>query len=282
MSSEKDRKHSKKKKKRREIDSLDTEEHRSEVERMKKWAHENGKKKNKDRPDVDDADAPDSKRRRTRSMDAAEEKEIAAETEVSLTPDEWRKEHNITVRAHGNCPPDLVRTPPFLQFKQAPFHERIQQSFARAGFSTPTPIQSQSWPIALQNKDMICVAKTGSGKTCGFLLPAFQQHLLKGNHRQGFAKPVLLVLAPTRELSVQIQEETNRFGRPLGIRSVCCYGGSSKGPQIGAFERGVECVIATPGRLNDLIEMRKADLSAIEFLVLDEGTFLFFLANVKE
>lgn len=89
--------------------------------------------------------------------------------------------------------------------------------------------------------------------------------------RQGFAKPVLLVLAPTRELSVQIMEEAQKFGRPLGIRTVCCYGGASKGPQIGALERGVECIIATPGRLNDLIEMRKADLSHIQYLVLDEA-----------
>lgn len=81
----------------------------------------------------------------------------------------------------------------------------------------------------------------------------------------------MLILAPTRELSVQIMEEAQKFGRPLGIRTVCCYGGASKYPQIAALERGVECVIATPGRLNDLLEMRKANLSKIKFLVLDEA-----------
>ena len=105
----------------------------------------------------------------------------------------------------------------------------------------------------------------------GFLLPAFHQLVLKGPPPRGFSKPKMLVLAPTRELSVQIMEVAVRFGRLLAIRSLCCYGGSSKYPQIAALQRGVECVIATPGRLNDLIEMGKVDLSGIEFLVLDEA-----------
>lgn len=83
--------------------------------------------------------------------------------------------------------------------------------------------------------------------------------------------PKILVLAPTRELSVQILEQAQKFGRPLNIRSVCCYGGSSKFPQIQALQRGVDAIIATPGRLNDLIQMRKANLSTIEVLVLDEA-----------
>ena len=126
---------------------------------------------------------------------------------------------------------------------------------------------------------MICVAKTGSGKTCGFLLPSFHQHLkLTSGGQPQFArrggpptKPMLLVLAPTRELSVQIMEESHKFGRAIGMRSVCCYGGSPKYAQISALARGVEVVIATPGRLNDLLEMRKADLSQIKYLVLDEA-----------
>ena len=113
--------------------------------------------------------------------------------------------------------------------------------------------------------------KTGSGKTISFLLPAFHHFLQKGRPPQGYSKPKLLTLAPTRELSVQIMEEAVKFGRPLGIRSICCYGGSSKWPQINTLQCGVECVIATPGRLNDLLEMKKVDLSEIECLVLDEA-----------
>lgn len=119
---------------------------------------------------------------------------------------------------------------------------------------------------------MICIAKTGSGKTCGFLLPAFHQHMKNNpNGYRGAKNPMLLVLAPTRELACQIMEETNRFGRPIGITSLCCYGGSSKWPQIASLQRGVDCVIATPGRLNDLLEMGKVNLSQVKFLVLDEA-----------
>jgi ATP-dependent RNA helicase DDX5/DBP2 len=118
---------------------------------------------------------------------------------------------------------------------------------------------------------MICVAKTGSGKTCGFLLPSIHQHLNSGDAKRGFKKPVLLVLAPTRELAVQIMEETRKFGRVMGVSAVCCYGGSPKYPQIKQLEQGVDCVIATPGRLNDLLEMRKADLSNVKYVVLDEA-----------
>ena len=125
---------------------------------------------------------------------------------------------------------------------------------------------------------MICIAKTGSGKTCGFLLPSLHQFLQAGgrpkNQRPGNMAengPVLLVLAPTRELACQIMEESQRFGRSCGARTICCYGGSNKFPQIAAFERGIEVVIATPGRLNDLLEMKKADLSRVKFLVLDEA-----------
>jgi len=130
---------------------------------------------------------------------------------------------------------------------------------------------SQAWPIAVKGGDMICIAKTGSGKTCGFLLPAIHQHLQKKGQNRGTKKPVLLVLAPTRELACQIMDETRKFGFPLGVNAVCCYGGSSKFPQIAQLERGVDCIIATPGRINDLLEMKKADLSSIKFLVLDEA-----------
>lgn len=125
---------------------------------------------------------------------------------------------------------------------------------------------------------MICIAKTGSGKTCGFLLPSLHQFIQAGgrpkNQRPGNMAengPVLLVLAPTRELACQIMDESQRFGRSCGARTICCFGGSNKFPQIAAFERGIEVVIATPGRLNDLLEMKKADLSRVKFLVLDEA-----------
>lgn len=151
---------------------------------------------------------------------------------------------------------------------------------------------------------MISIAKTGSGKTCGYLLPSLQNYINenpnysqqsrsgamsgrgygtggrfggrgggygRGAGNQPASTPFLLVLAPTRELACQILVETQKFCRDLYLRAVCCYGGSPKGPQIGAIERGVDCIIATPGRLNDLLEMRKVTLSNIKFVVLDEA-----------
>jgi ATP-dependent RNA helicase DDX5/DBP2 len=222
-------------------------------------------------------------RRRTRSFDKCEERLLVAEVEKELSTDEWRASHNITVRGHGTSAGKDIPEP-YRQFNDAPFNSNILQSLARVGFQSPTPIQSQAWPIVIGSSDLIAIAKTGSGKTCGFLLPIFHLHMQQQkqppkpsdggprSHRPG--SPMLLVLAPTRELSVQIHEESSKFGRSLGLRTVCCYGGASKFPQISALERGVECIIATPGRLNDLLEMRKVNLSGIKYLVLDEVSHL--------
>mmetsp|Transcript_17995 Transcript_17995/g.44453 ORF Transcript_17995/g.44453 Transcript_17995/m.44453 type:complete len:587 (+) Transcript_17995:244-2004(+) len=246
------------KRKRREAETLDSEEHKGEMKRLRSYSK--------------DFDENDAKKRRTRSMDAAEEEEATTKAEKTLTPEEWRKEHTLTVLGHG-ANRDIKVPSPYIEFKDAPFSPSIQTSLTRAGFARPSIIQAQAWPLAVQGNDLISIAKTGSGKTCGFLMPVFHHHDKSGNgfQRGVRPKPILLVLAPTRELSVQIMEETQKFGRPIGVRSVCCYGGSSKYPQIAALERGVECIIATPGRLNDLLEMRKADLSSIKYLVLDEA-----------
>lgn len=268
------------KKHKREAESLESPEHKKEIGRMRSWSKDekdksNSKSGTQDR--VAEEDEPAAKRRRTRSMDAAEEKKALEEDESNMDPEEWRKEHSITIQGHGaNRNREVPK--PFFTFQQTPFHANIQRAFQQAGFSKPTAIQSQAWPISIERKDMICIAKTGSGKTCGFLLPSFHQHLQEQpggapnfGRGRGKVNPVLLVLAPTRELSVQIMEECQKFGRSIGMRSVCCYGGSAKYPQIAALERGVEVVIATPGRLNDLLEMKKADLSNIKYLVLDEA-----------
>jgi ATP-dependent RNA helicase DDX5/DBP2 len=252
-------------------DDLEDSEHGREVKRMRAYSK-----------DFDNDDGTEQKRRRTRSVDLKEEQEAALQADKALTVAEWHAEHTITIRGHGKEATCTKFPDPYREFSETPFCPRILESFKKAGFTAPTAIQGQAWPIALQGKDMICVAKTGSGKTCGFLLPAFHKFLQDAEAAKGYStnghnnssnnnKPKMLVLAPTRELSVQIMEEAVKFGRLINIRSLCCYGGSSKYPQIAALQRGqVECIIATPGRLNDLIEMKKADLSGIQFLVLDE------------
>lgn len=130
-----------------------------------------------------------------------------------------------------------------------------------AGFSSPSVIQAQTWPAALAQRDIIGVAKTGSGKTLGFLVPGFLNVLtLRPNPLMG---PTILVLAPTRELAVQIEVEAQKFGGPLGIRSVCCYGGAPKGPQLSQMRAGCACVIGTPGRVNDFREAGQIQLGQV-------------------
>lgn len=221
----------------------------------------------RDAPSAKRMKVDDVQRRRTRSMSDAEEN---FHLKDGLTPDEFRKEHQITItgsHASGsgpfNCPD------PMTSFKETPFAPPIRKALENAGFSNPTPTQAQSWPIALDGRDIITVARTGSGKTCGFLLPAFHRLLSTPNRKKG--APGILVLAPTRELACQIEEEAIKFGRTSNIRSACAYGGSPKGLQIRKIQAGLEVLIATPGRLNDLIEMRVIDLSQVLFLVLDEA-----------
>ena len=159
----------------------------------------------------------------------------------------WRAEHEITVA--GGC--DAC----YPTFDAAPLPPKLRQLLGAAGFATPSAIQGQAWPPALESRDVIGVAKTGSGKTLGFMVPAFVRLCESGFPRpcQSCA-PRVLVLAPTRELATQIEVEAQKFGGPLGVRSVCCYGGAPKGPQLSALRGGAHVCIATPGRLNDFLE----------------------------
>lgn len=207
-------------------------------------------------------------RRRTRSMSDAEE-------HFRLLPShdgaEFRKLHQITISGKDENGVNNYECPePMTTFASTPFAPAIRKCFDAAGFANPTPTQAQSWPIALTGRDIITVAKTGSGKTCGFLLPAFHR-LLADSTRRNRGQPAIVVLAPTRELACQIEEEAVKFGRTSYIRTVCCYGGAPKGLQVRKLQGGVEVLIATPGRLNDLLEMRVVDLSQVLFLVLDEA-----------
>ncbi|KAM0954978.1 hypothetical protein ACFX15_022843 [Malus domestica] len=138
-----------------------------------------------------------------------------------------------------------------------------------AGFSAPTPIQAQSWPVALQSRDIVAIAKTGSGKTLGYLLPGFIH--LKRTRNNPQMGPTVLVLSPTRELATQIQDEAVKFGKSSRISCVCLYGGAPKGPQLRDIDRGADVVVATPGRLNDILEMKRISLHQVSYLVLDEA-----------
>lgn len=175
----------------------------------------------------------------------------------------YRARHEITSMG-SNVPR------PTTTFDEASFPDYVLTQIKNCGFTEPTPIQAQAWPVALTGRDVIGIAQTGSGKTCAYILPAIvhinaQPYLERGDG------PIVLVLAPTRELAVQIKEECSKFGASSRIKNTCVYGGVPKRSQAMDLERGVEIVIATPGRLIDFLESGKTNLRRVTYLVLDEA-----------
>jgi len=149
-------------------------------------------------------------------------------------------------------------------FTEIGLPEPVTRSLADAGYVTPTPIQAQAIPIILSGRDLIGAAQTGTGKTAAFALPTIA--------RLGPAagKPRCLVLVPTRELAVQVDENFQKYGKYLGTKTALLYGGVGYGAQVKALSEGVDVVIATPGRLLDLHEQKILDLSSIQVVILDE------------
>lgn len=153
-----------------------------------------------------------------------------------------------------------------MSFKEFSLDPCIVAGIKAVGYTTPTPIQQQAIPLVLEGRDILGIAQTGTGKTAAFVLPILHR-LIKGAPRQVRA----LILAPTRELAEQIRQASADLGRHTKVRSVSIYGGVSKGPQLAALRRGVEIVVACPGRLLDHIGTGGIDLSRVEVLVLDEA-----------
>jgi len=170
---------------------------------------------------------------------------------------------------HVFGPPGVQIPPAVLSFDVAAqiFPSAVVSKLQGAGFTKPTPIQAHTWAIGAAGRDLIGIAKTGSGKTLAFLVPGF----LKILNTYGTRPPLLCILAPTRELACQIEAEADKFGRPSGIRTACCYGGAPRGQQLGALRRGAQIVVACPGRLNDFIVSGAVNLSNVTYLVLDEA-----------
>eukprot|EP01063_Lacrimia_lanifica_P028844 TRINITY_DN428_c0_g1_i4.p2 TRINITY_DN428_c0_g1~~TRINITY_DN428_c0_g1_i4.p2 ORF type:complete len:572 (+),score=265.40 TRINITY_DN428_c0_g1_i4:66-1781(+) len=176
--------------------------------------------------------------------------------------DAWRQQHCITVQ--GRDVPN-----PVFEFHETNFPAWILDSFRRQGFERPTMIQSQGWSAAMTGRDIVGVAKTGSGKTLGFGIPAIIHLRAQPAPRRGDG-PGALVLAPTRELAVQIEEELKKVcGRE--VSTCCCYGGAPKHGQARMLQNGVDIVIATPGRLIDFLENRATNLRRVTYLVMDEA-----------
>ena len=166
-----------------------------------------------------------------------------------------------------------------MNFKQFDLDARLQSGIKRAGYETPTPIQEKAIPAALKNRDLIGTAQTGTGKTAAFVLPILNR-LLTGPRHQTRA----LIVTPTRELAEQINDTCRTLAVGTGLRSATVYGGVGAAPQIEALKRGVEIIVACPGRLLDLVAKGQAKLSKVEILVLDEADRMFdmgFLPDVR-
>lgn len=163
--------------------------------------------------------------------------------------------------------PSLTMTP--KTFEALPLAAPIQRAITDRGYTTPSPIQAQSIPLLLKGRDLLGCAQTGTGKTAAFSLP-----ILDALHRkQGKSIPKcarVLVLTPTRELASQVGKSLETYGAHLNFRHALVYGGVGQNPQVSAMHRGVDVLVACPGRLLDLVEQRHIDLSRVEFFVLDE------------
>ena len=166
-----------------------------------------------------------------------------------------------------------------MSFNSFNLHPQVADGIRAAGYTEPTPIQQQSIPIIMQGRDVMGLAQTGTGKTAAFALPILHK-FLKGQRKHVRA----LVIAPTRELAEQIHETFVSLGEKTGLRSVTVYGGVNMNPQIGKLKRGVDIVVACPGRLLDHMKQNTIDLSQLDVLVLDEADRMFdmgFLPDIR-
>ncbi|XP_001925444.2 probable ATP-dependent RNA helicase DDX43 [Sus scrofa] len=180
----------------------------------------------------------------------------------------WRKE-NYNIMCDDLKDGEKRPIPnPACKFEDAfQCYPEVMINIKKAGFQKPTPIQSQAWPIILQGIDLIGVAQTGTGKTLSYLMPGFIHVDSQPVARNG---PGMLVLTPTRELALQVEAECSKYSYK-GLKSVCVYGGGDRDGQIKDLLKGVDIIIATPGRLNDLQMNNFVYLKSISYLVLDEA-----------
>ena len=162
--------------------------------------------------------------------------------------------------------------------------EPILRALEKAGYTTPTPIQAEAIPAALEGQNVLGIAQTGTGKTAAFTLPLLE-HMMSLRGRPQRSAPRALVLTPTRELANQIAQSLKAYGSQTRVSHVMVYGGVSQFPQVKALKRGVDVVVATPGRLLDLINQGHLSLDAVSMLVLDEADRMLdmgFIGDIRE
>ena len=196
------------------------------------------------------------------SLAYEENKELAALPQSEI--DSFLTTHTVTVE---DPKPSARKLRPIMKFDYLPVTDEAQRAPFKT-FTAPTPIQAVTWPALLSGRDMIGVAETGSGKTLAFGVPCVRYITSLPKKQRKGVKAV--IVSPTRELAVQIHDQLVQLAKPAGLEVVCVYGGVPKDPQVKAI-RTASIVVATPGRLNDLIGDGSADLSSAEYVVLDEA-----------
>jgi len=161
------------------------------------------------------------------------------------------------------------------EFTSLHLREEIVQAITELGYAEPTPIQAGMIPLMLTGVDVVGQAQTGTGKTAAFALPILNNFTRQKN-------PQALILAPTRELALQVADSMAEYGKHLNVRVLAVYGGQPYGPQIGGLKRGVDIVVGTPGRLNDLLERKVLDLSGVKTVVLDEADEMLNMGFIED
>ena len=172
-----------------------------------------------------------------------------------------------------------------MQFTSLNIIEPILRSLQEEGYTHPTPIQSQAIPVILRGTDLIGCAQTGTGKTAAFAIPILQMLSVKKLTSPAKRKIKVLIVTPTRELAIQIDESFKAYGRHTGLTSTVVFGGVNQNPQVKVLQQGVDILVATPGRLLDLMNQKFISLSEIEFFVLDEADRMLdmgFIHDVKK
>ena len=175
----------------------------------------------------------------------------------------------------------VVRTKKlFMTFAELGLAEPLVRAVTENGYTQPTPIQAQAIPAVLKGGDLLAGAQTGTGKTAGFTLPVLQ--LLSQGSRAAPRTVRALVLTPTRELAAQVEESVRTYGKYLQLSSAVIFGGVNINPQIQKLERGVDILVATPGRLLDLMQQKAVDLKQVEILVLDEADRMLDMGFIRD
>ncbi|MDF3935121.1 DEAD/DEAH box helicase [Pseudomonas citronellolis] len=176
-----------------------------------------------------------------------------------------------------------------MSFSSLGLSEALANAVEAAGYAQPTPVQLRAIPAVLQGRDLMVAAQTGTGKTGGFALPVLERLFPEGHpdreHRHGPRQARVLVLTPTRELAAQVHDSFKVYARDLPLKSACIFGGVGMNPQVQAMSKGVDVLVACPGRLLDLIGQGSVDLSRVEILVLDEADRMLdmgFIHDVKK